>query len=175
MLTFTSTAQNEVKNRDSHKSESHFRVSMAVAHTLLPERTTKGTQNLVLPTFAFDIEYWLNHKWGIGLHNDLELLNFEVVESHDEVTIEREFPVLITLDVLWKPIKNFVVFTSPGIELEPNTNYFVFRMGCEYEFPFSEKWDLAPLVFYDMRDGAYNTITFGLGVGYNFKKSKQHH
>lgn len=167
--------QHEEKNHNPHESESHFRVSMAIAHTFLPEKTVEGTQNLVLPSFGLDIEYWMNHRWGIGLHNDLELLNFEVLESHDEVVIEREFPVLITLDALWKPYKEFVVFAGPGIELESNKNYFVFRLGFEYEIPFSENWDLAPVAFYDMRDGAYNTFTFGLGVGYNFNSSKKHY
>ena len=160
--------QHEIENNKIHESDSHFRISVAIAHTLLPEETAKGTQNLILPTFALDIEYWMNHHWGIGFHNDLELLNFEVEDSHHNVFIEREFPILITLDALWKPNKNLVLFAGPGIELESNKNYFVFRAGAEYEIPFSKCWDVSPLAFYDIRDGAYNTVTIGLGVGYTF-------
>lgn len=158
---------------DHKQNESYFRVSLGLAHTYLPEETANGTKNLILPSFALDIEYWINHKWGIGLHNDLELLNFEV-KVEDQIFIEREFPVLLTLDVLWKPYKNAVLFLGPGIELEPIKNYFVFRAGFEYEIPFSVNWDLSPLIFYDMRDGAYNTLTIGLAVGYRFNLEKKH-
>jgi hypothetical protein len=154
-----------------HQNKSHFRVSIGLAHTYLPEETADGTKNLILPSFALDIEYWINHHWGIGLHNDLELLNFEV-KDEDQVFIEREFPVLLTLDALWKPNNNLVLFVGPGVELESQKNYFVFRAGCEYEIPFFSNWDLSPLVFYDMRDGAYNTLTIGLGVGFRFNLKK---
>ena len=176
-LTFSISAfgQNEETNHSQHKSDSHFRVSVAIAHTFLPEETVEGTKNLILPTFALDLEYWMNYHWGIGLHNDLELLNFEVEDDHHNVYIEREFPVLITLDALWRPNNNLVLFAGPGIELESNKNYFVFRAGAEYEIPFSTNWDVSPLAFYDIRDGAYNTVTFGLGVGYTFGSKKRHH
>lgn len=161
-------SQNHDTSFDNNENESHFRISAGLAHTYLPEETTDGTQNLILPSIALDIEYWFNHRWGIGLHNDLELLNFEIKDNDDQVFIEREFPVLLTFDALWKPYKELVLFVGPGVELEQEKNYFVFRAGCEYEIPFSSNWDLAPLVFYDMRDGAYNTLTVGLGVGYRF-------
>ena len=174
-LSLSVYGQHEEKNHEQHESDGHFRVSVAIAHTFLPEETAEGTQNLILPTFALDIEYWMNHNWGIGLHNDLELLNFEVEDAHHNVFIEREFPVLITLDALWKPNKNLVLFAGPGIELESNKNYFVFRAGGEYEISFSNNWDVCPLAFYDIRDGAYNTLTIGLGLGYTFGSKKRPH
>lgn len=162
----------EAANHNS--KESYFRISMGLAHTYLPEETSDGAKNLILPSFALDIEYWISHRWGIGLHNDLELLNFEIKEDHDQIFIEREFPILITIDALWKPYKDLVLFFGPGIELEENKNFFVFRTGAEYEIPFHSNWDLSPLIFYDMRDSAYNTLTIGLGVGYRFNSKKNH-
>ena len=174
-ISVSTYGQHEENNHEQNESDSHFRISAAIAHTFLPEETTEGTKNLILPSFALDIEYWMNHHWGIGLHNDLELLNFEVEDEHHNVFVEREFPVLITLDALWKPNKNLVLFAGPGIELESNKNYFVFRAGGEYEIPFADNWDFSPLAFYDIRDGAYNTLTIGLGVGYTIGNHKRHH
>ena len=154
-------------------ADSHFRISAGLAHTYLSRSTVNGTEGLYLPTFMFDIEYWFNHKWGIGLHNDLELSTFQVIEE-DGLFIEREYPVLFTLDALWKPYKGLVVFLGPGIEIEPSENYFVVRMGCEYEIPFSPHWDFSPLVYFDMRDAAYDTLTLGLGVGYSFGGGARH-
>ena len=53
-LTFSITAygQYEDQNYDEHKSDSHFRISVAIAHTFLPEETVEGTQNLILPSFG---------------------------------------------------------------------------------------------------------------------------
>jgi len=153
--------------------DSHFRISAGLAHTYLPERTVVGTRNLVLPTIMLDIEYWFNHKWGLGLHNDLELFTFEVIDN-DELFIERDYPVLLTFDVLWKPYKGLVLFLGPGIEIEPSENFLVVRAGFEYEVPFSPHWDFSPLLYYDMRDGAYNSMTIGLGVGYSFGGGARH-
>lgn len=148
-----------------HHKASHFRISAAIAHTYLPESTIDGKKTLALPSFGLDIEYWANHHWGVGLHNDLELVNFEIKDK-EGVHIEREFPVLVTLDALWKPNKSLVVLVGPGIEFEKSENYLVFRTGLEYEFQFAPKWDLAPIIFYDVRKDAYNTFSIGLGVGY---------
>jgi len=164
--------EHEVDNIKTEAS-SHLRISSGLAHTYLSESTVAGTEGLLLPTFMLDVEYWFNHKWGIGLHNDLELFTFEVIEE-DGLFIEREYPVLFTLDALWKPYKNLVLFLGPGIEIEPSENYFVVRVGCEYEVPFSPHWDFSPLIYFDMRDGAYDTLTLGLGVGYSFGGSTRH-
>ncbi len=158
-------------HEDNHPTpthgESYFRVSAALGHTYLPEHTVDGKKSLALPTFGLDVEYWFNTDFGIGLHNDLELLNFEV-EDEEGVQIEREFPVLLTLDALWKPVGGLVLFAGPGIEFEPSENYFVLRIGAEYEIHFAQHWDVAPMAFYDARNGAYNTLSIGLGIGYSF-------
>ncbi len=161
----SATAQHASQDLAAKRNGAHFRISAALAHTYLPETTIDGKKTLVLPSFALDLEYWANHHWGIGMHNDLELLNFEVKDK-EGVYIEREFPVLLTLDALWKVAKEAVIFLGPGIELEPNQNYFVFRMGLEYELHFAHYWDIAPIVFYDARKGAYNTFSIGLGIGH---------
>lgn len=164
--------EHETNDKGSHRKTSYFRISTAIAHTFVPEETTDGTKTAVLPSLGLDIEFWVNHKFGIGLHNDLELMTFEVKEN-ENILIEREYPFLMTLDALWKPYKELVVFVGPGIELEPVENYFVFRAGCEYEVEISTHWDLSPLVFYDIRDGAYNTLSVGIGIGYRFNSKKK--
>lgn len=143
------------------------RISMVVSHTYLPTATATGKESLILPSVGLDVEYWLNPFLGIGLHNDLELLVFEV-EKEENVFIEREYPVLVTLDGMWKPYRGLVFYGGPGFELEPQENYFVFRIGAEYEVEIKDHWDLFPTFYYDFRKGAYDTFTFGLGVGKRF-------
>ena len=62
-LSLSAYGQHEEINHNQHESDAHFRVSVAIAHTFLPEETAEGTKNLILPTFALDIEYWINHYW----------------------------------------------------------------------------------------------------------------
>lgn len=159
------------KGHETHHSDdhSHFRISGSISHTYLPQPTAEGKEALILPSFGFDIEYWFNKDLGIGLHNDLELLQFEIVESQD-ITIEREFPVLFTLDALWKPVKDLVLFGGPGVELERTENFYVLRLGAEYEIAISPQWDVAPIAFYDLRPDAYDTFSLGISIGFHTSK-----
>ncbi len=136
-------------------------------HTYIGTSTSEGRNTLIVPSLGLDFEYWFSEAWGIGSHNDIELISFEV-ERENENFVERETPVLLTLDALWKPWKGLVVIAGPGIEFEPEENLFVFRVGLEYEIEFGSHWDIAPTIFYDSRADAYDTISMGLGVGKRF-------
>ena len=157
-----------------HKAASHrgLRVSTAIGHTFLPRDTQEGKSMVILPSFGLDVEYWFTHKWGIGLHNDLELQTFEIQEN-EETIIEREFPVLITLDVLFRPMKRLSIYAGPGIELERSQNFFVTRLGIEYEIPIGNGWDVFPAVFHDVRKGAYDTYSLNFGVAKTFRARGQ--
>ena len=145
----------------------HFRVGGMLYHTYIGTETAEGTSLLVVPSLGLDLEYWFNEAWGIGSHNDVELINFEVEKGHEH-TIERETPVLLTLDALWKPWKGLVLLAGPGLEIEPTENLFVFRTGLEYEFELPHHWDVAPTLFYDNRLEAYDTFSIGIGFGKRF-------
>ena len=80
----------------------NFRMSVVLYHTYIGTKTSDGKKMLIVPSVGLDLEYWFNQKWGIGSHNDLELVNFEV-EEIGGTFIERETPVLFTLNALWKP------------------------------------------------------------------------
>ncbi len=143
----------------------HFRVAFLVGHTFVPTR--HSAERLIIPSYGLDLEYWFNHKWGIGLHNDLELQNF-VIERGDDEILEREFPIVITLDALFHPWKGLSFQAGPGIELEKNENFYLFRVGAEYLFFLPGGWDLGPYFFYDSRDKVYDTWSLGLGVAKHF-------
>lgn len=145
----------------------HWRVGAMMYHTYIGTRTSDGMGTLIVPSLGLDLEYWFNEKWGIGSHNDIELISFEV-ERGRENFLRRETPVLLTVDALWKPWKGLVLLAGPGIEIEPNENLFVFRAGLEYEIEFGTHWDIAPTIFYDNRADAYDTFSMGIGIGRRF-------
>lgn len=147
-----------------HKGK-HFRVAFLVGNTFVPLR--HSAERLIIPSYGLDLEYWFNHKWGIGLHNDLELQNFVIERGEDEI-LERDFPLVLTLDALWHPWKGLSFQAGPGIELEKNENFLLFRVGVEYLFFLPGGWDLGPYFFYDTRDKVYDTWSLGLGVAKHF-------
>ncbi|MEJ2004741.1 MAG: hypothetical protein P8X57_07210 [Cyclobacteriaceae bacterium] len=151
-----------------HGDFPHFRMSAAFGHTYLPKDTRVGRDVAVLPTINLDLEYWFSHRVGIGFHNDLELLNFQVRDQEDDLIIERDYPVLITFDVIYRLFKGLTIYAGPGVEFEKNEDYFVTRLGLEYEIEIRRGWDVHPVLFHDFRRNAYNTTSIGVGFGKRF-------
>ncbi|MCA6079171.1 hypothetical protein [Fulvivirga sedimenti] len=144
-----------------------LRLTASIGHTYLPKDTRVGKDVAILPSFGLDIEYWFSRRFAVGLHNDLELLHFQVVEQND-IIIERDYPVLVTFDLIFNVYKGLTVYFGPGAELESHENFFVTRIGIEYEVEIGNNWDLHPVFFHDVRRNAYDTFSFGLGVGKRF-------
>jgi len=164
MLSLNLTAQ----EKEKEKPCKHFRISPVLSHTYIPTATSEGTQTIIVPSIGLDLEYWFSHKFGIGLHNDLELFNYEIEKPGDELSIEREYPVVVTLDALTKVYKDLVVVLGAGVEFEKNQNLYIVRAGLEYEIEFAENWDLAPTFFYDYRHKEFGTWSMGIGIGRRF-------
>lgn len=168
-LPLASLAQHEETAR--HISPAHtngyFRMAVLIGHTFIPMGTEPD--RLAVPSWGLDLEYWFNHKWGIGLHNDLEIETFLVEQEGHEEILTREYPLVLTLDALYKPWKQLVFLVGPGWEIERNEDFFLVRAGVEYEFELGQGWDLSPAFFYDSRRNAYDTWTIALGVGKSFR------
>lgn len=157
-----------INAQEQHHTEcKHFRISPVLSHTYIPMATKEGDKTVIVPSFGLDLEYWMNNKWGFGLHNDLELETFEIM-TNNELTIEKQFPVVLTADVLYRFHKNWILVFGSGIEFEKNENLFIIRTGIEYEVEFGNHWDIAPTVFYDHRSHNFGTWSIGIGIGKRF-------
>jgi hypothetical protein len=145
--------------------EGPWRVAAIIGHTLIPAR--HSAERVLIPSWGLDLEYWFHERWGFGLHSDIEIESFLIQRGAEEL-VERQYPLIITADLLWKPWKGLVFQFGPGIELEQSEDLWVIRTGVEYEIELGQHWDLAPVFFYDTRLEAYDSWTLGLGVGYRF-------
>lgn len=167
LLTFNQvTAQehhNSTTNKHEESSGKGFRIAGVISHTYI--KSEGADSHLFVPSWGLDIDYWFNHKWGIGLHNDLEVESYVVEENHGE-EIERETPLVLTLDVLYHISNGFVINMGPGIEIEKNKSYALARMGLEYEYEFGNDFYMMPTLFYDYRFDGIGTASIGLGIGY---------
>lgn len=156
-----------ISQENEHEEFKHFRISPVISHTFIPVDTSEGDKTVIVPTIGLDLEYWFNEKWGIGFHNDLELETFEIEKEH-EIFIEKEMPLVLTLDALYKFKENWVLVVGAGTELEKNENLFVMRVGLEYEVEFGKHWDVSPTVIYDLRSNNSSTWGIGIGIGKRF-------
>ena len=145
--------------------DAHFRAAIMLGHTLITPGDTDT--RLFVPSWGVDIEYWASHRLGIGLHTDIELQDFVVLNQNQE-EVERNDPFILTIDGLYRPWKNLILMGGPGLELEQGHAFWLFRAGFEYEVPVGTSFDLFPSIFYDQRFDGYSTLTIGLGVGRRF-------
>lgn len=157
----------ELQEHLKKEHEPHFRVAALIMHTFIPTATATGSEVLIIPTLGLDLEYWFNPNWAIGLHNDIELESFEV-ETLEGIFVKRKTPFVFTLDAIWKPAEYWVFVAGPGFEYTPDETYTLFRLGIEYEFEFIEGIDLSPNLLYDIRQDAFDTFSYGLGIGFRF-------
>ncbi|PQJ18276.1 MULTISPECIES: hypothetical protein [Nonlabens] len=155
-------------NAQEHKEHLHrqagasgFRIAGVIGHTLV---NSEGMDNVFVPSWGLDFEYWFNHSWGIGLHNDIEIETFIIRTSNGE-EIERVNPLVLTLDALYQFGGGFVVTLGPGVELEKDESFYLMRVGIEYEKDITDSFYLLPNLFLDQRFDGYNTWNIGLGIG----------
>ena len=167
LLAFCSFAS-ELQAQDQHETiptthqNSGFRIAGVIGHTLVENEGVDGS--IFIPSWGLDLEYWWNHRWGIGLHNDIEIETFIIKDSNNEF-IERVNPLVLTVDALYQFAHGFVVTLGPGIELDKEKSYYLFRLGIEYEKDISNSLYLLPTIFIDQRFDGFRTCNFGLGVG----------
>jgi hypothetical protein len=143
------------------ESEKGFRMVGVIGHTLV---NTNQLDNVWVPSWGLDLEYWFNAKWGIGLHNDVEMETF-VVKNAAQDEIVRVNPLVFTIDALYHFGHGFVATLGPGIEIERTESFYLLRFGMEYEKDINESLYIMPNVFVDQRFDGYNTFNIGLGIG----------
>jgi len=169
LFPFSGFPQHEHVGKSPEHTEAFppWRIAILLGHTLIPDE--QAQENFFIPSWGLDIEYWMNETWGIGIHNDLEVETFVLLrESGEEEGLERNYPLVLTLDALYKPWKGLVFQFGPGIELEKSESFPLMRMGVEYEIELNPHWDLAPSVFYDTRFSEYHTWSIAIGIGKRF-------
>ncbi len=143
----------------------HHRLALMIAHTHVPGAQT-GTEGsaVIVPSWALNYEYWLNHQWAVGIHSDMEIATY-IIENHESTEIERERPIIISTAGIFKPLHQVLLIAGFGREIEKHQNFWVIRFGVEYEFDLRGGWDLAPALGYDIKESVYDSWTIGLTVG----------
>ena len=157
-------AQEQHTTETRNKNPRH-RTAFILGHSFI---SSENKEILSVPTFGLDYEYWISEKWGIGFFSDLELISKEVSPTVNDVNIEREYPLVATLDVLWSPIKHWEFVLGPGFISEKGEIEPLVRIGLERDLELGHHWDVPITLFYDKKfDGNY-AISIGIGIAKRF-------
>lgn len=148
---------------------SHHTLGFMISHT----QVSQGVQSngnkkwLSLPSWAINYNYKFSPKWAIGLHNDIIVEDFVVQEhlkSSGGETLERSYPVASAIMASYKPGKHFSFMLGAGGEFAHTGNLFLVRIGAEYGYHISKKYELNANITNDLKINAYNSWALGLGV-----------
>jgi len=184
LMSQTSAQKHENHDDEIHSSEGHHSVhkkhliSASINHTIIFSGVKDGSaSSLTLPSFGLNYTYFFNDKWAIGLHNDIILEDFLVKESsafetfssnegNEEVkVIERGTPISAAIMVIYKPVPFLGLMAGAGREFSSHEDFTVIRFGIETPVHLPKNWELFGVLTYDINIDAYQSLTYGIGIG----------
>lgn len=135
-------------------------------YTFIPKADKPGSSSasgFFVPTLGLDYFRSLNEKWKLGLMLDYELKDYLIVSEE----LERNNPLLIVASAKYAVWPDWGLLFGAGIEIEPEKDLPLFRLGIERSFSLGNQWELAiPLLFDYKKD--YTTWSLSLGIGKAF-------
>ena len=157
------------EEHQEHEALKRHQLALFTGYTWVPkgnphEGDPEGT--VIAPTIGIDYSFWISHKWGVGLYNDLELTSY-VIETSADTTIPREYAYVGAIVGVFEPTPGLGLFAGPGVELEPHENFFVLKVGFEYAFAIANGWSTGFVFGYDFKE-EYDSFALGISVARRF-------
>jgi len=147
-----------------HEGLRRHKIAFLTGYTWVRKGDHEGGSGVVfIPTFGFDYEYWIVHKFAIGVFNDIEVGNY-VVENSDGEEFKRENAFVTTLVAIVEPVKGWGLYAGAGIELEKHHHMWVVRIGTEYAWELPKDWSVALGASWDIKK-EYDSIGVGITFG----------
>jgi hypothetical protein len=143
----------------SERVKSPWRVVLMMANSRIPSATEGGQEVTVIPTWGVDLDYRFSPRWSVALQTDIKMQSFEI--EHNQVEIQRNTPVTLALVPHYYANKHWSFMVGPGYELEKTENIFLVKVGAEYGFELTERFELGITAIYENRWEVYDGLTFG--------------
>ena len=159
----------EVTNHEHENEHSRHSISIMIGHTHIPKgfHGAENSKALIVPSWGLNYVFHINEKWAIGWLNDMEVATYVVQES-DAGIILRERPVIVSLVGIFKPSKSIGLLAGVGREFEKHQDFWVLRVGIEFEVEINESWTMLPSLTYDIKEAIYDSWAIGLSVARRF-------
>jgi len=166
-----------------HEEHSKHLISASLNHTIIFSAIKNGESKSAIhvPSFGLNYTYSFNHKWAIGLHNDIILEEFviegqgsggEILDVRNENAvdefIEREIPIALAVVVIYNPIPHLGILAGAGREFSPQEDFNLIRFGLETPFHLRNNWEIFGVLTYDINIDAYDSLNYGIGIGKMF-------
>ena len=158
------------QNDSAHSFHPHHMIGLVLSHTQINHgvQANNKTKWLSLPSWGINYNYKFSPQWAIGLHNDIIVEDF-AVEEHlrsggGSTVLERSYPVATAVMASFKPGKYFSYLFGAGGEFAHTGNLLLVRLGIEYSYHISKKWELNANIVNDLKINAYNSWAIGLGI-----------
>jgi len=150
-------------------------VSILWGNTLVPAAKTADGENSVslFPSWGINYEYFFSKHFGIGLLNEFEMQSY-AVEHNEHAEIDREYPVISSIVLIYEPIGHLALFAGPGIEFEKTENFSIIKAGAAYTFPLPKYFGISLELSYERKNKTYDAWTFGILISKGFGKTIGH-
>ena len=132
--------------------------------------TTDTDNVLIVPAFGLNYDFFINAKWGLGVHSDILMQQFKIEKHNDHEEIVRENPIAICGILLFKPHHRWTLVAGYGVEVEKHENFQLIRIGAEYGIELPKNWELGFSLEFDFKPKAYNSLLFGVGFSKIFHR-----
>ena len=151
------------------KNRHRNRIAFFTGTSLVPTELghTGREEILYVPTYGIEYERAIAGWFGIGIHNELELQNYIIVDA-DENHINRSYVMVSAIILYFEPIDHLALFVGAGYEFTTEHNFSVIKIGAEYVIHLNKGWDIAPEIYLDHVSNLYTTYSFGLAIGMGF-------
>lgn len=153
-------------------------IALFISHSKINEgKGTDGNNDwLIVPSWSLDYNYWLAERWALGVHSDMFVESFEVVDhegTEETTTISRTRPIAIVPVVIFKPGLYGSFVAGVGGEFAKEGNFALTRLGYEYSWELPKRWELSAALTYDIKWNGYNVWSLGLGVAKSLGRKKR--
>ena len=152
------------EDHDPGAGHKGHKITLIMGNSLIDNSfSDQSNQILIVPTFGFNYDFFINSKWGLGVHTDILLQQFKVEKhgSHEEII--RENPIGLMGMALFKPHHRWILLAGYGIEIEKHENFQMIKAGVEYGLALPKHWEVGFGLEFNYKIKTSNSLMFGIG------------
>lgn len=160
----------ETESESEDEFKSAIRVALITGNSHVPNAFEGDKKVSIIPYWGFDVDYFVHPRWSFALQGDLKLQSFKV--EREGVDLERSFPFSLATVAHYHFKRHWSVYAGPGWEFEKSENLFLWKLGTEYSFEITEKFEIALNLSYENKQEIYDSWNFG--IAFNKRVWRKH-
>src|SRR5262245_35096272 len=129
------------KSSEDEAESGRNKITIAISHTHVPGGANDAGEKvwLTLPSWGLDYDFRVSKRWGLGIHTDIVIQDFEYSES-DGIIKKRTKPFAIAAVGTLTATKHLTFIGGGGIEIAPEGTLTLIRLGGDYGWELPNNW-----------------------------------